>query len=195
MAKRKFKNGGVVLGHARYMFRIICHYAAVLATFWLNNRTWGHVYLSQERCSRERAGNPRILRLMQSADARMLEIAGTIRNLASLGRQNPAVGDMAMPWHAINAFRLMRAQRARRYHRQALDDANSRSSSEDSDGERRAFARRRARLTGPPGIPLDSEEDYDSSEVFDESVLFYEGDPKGPDRGPDGGAPPPAVSA
>ena len=194
MAKRKFKNGGVVMGHARYMFHIICQYAAVLAALWLNNRTWGHVYLSQERCSRGRVGDPRLLRLMQSADARMLEIAGTIRNLAALGRQSSAAGDMAMPWHAINVFRMLRAQRARRYHRQALEDADPQASSEDSDGERRAFARRRARLSGLPGAP-DSEEDYDSSEVFDESVLFYDGDPKGPGRGPDGGAPPPAVSA
>ena len=191
MAKlRKFKNGGVVRAHARYVLNMIIDRATDLTNIWLRRRQAMGLARSLERCGRtvDHVGD------LISDAAAITRLRRELRRLTCLGRPAPWIWAFQHPSHVLNGIHLALARR--RYHRDPLDDANSQAPSEDSDGERQANARRWGRVVGG-NINDASDEDYhsDTTEEWNPDVLYYGCDPndrEGPD--PDGGAPP-AVSA
>ena len=188
MAKRKFRNGGVVQAHANYMLGLIWTVVVQLTNVWLRRRRMMGEARSRTRCGLDvhRVGD------LISDAVEITNLRREVARLLSFGRQAQSRWRFNHPSEVLNGQHLARALRGG--YRHPLDDANSAVSSEDSDGERQAIARRRARVANG-NINAASDEDYnsDTTEEYDPDVLIFDRDPDN-DRGPDGGAPP-AVSA
>ena len=192
MAKlRKFRNAGVVRAHRRYVLNIIIDRATDLLNIWFRRRQAMGLARSLERCGRtvDHVGD------LISDGVAIARLRAELRRLVRLGRPAPYTWMFQHPSYVLNGIHLASARRS--YRRQPLDDADSQALSEDSDGERQANARRWGRIVGG-NVNDASDEDYhsDTTEEWSPDVLFYGCDPndgRGPD--PDGGAPPPAVSA